>query len=138
MMVTVMNVTKPVLAALVAASLPVAGAAAPATNGAALDPLVRTFATCTGRLSALMEHQWLMGLDGSEYTQKRRNQMATLLEAVMRPGPGPQVLALRIEAKFALAQLFSRMTFGRDAQDVAWAANRVEVELAACDGLLLG
>ena len=85
-----------------------------------------------------MEHQWLMGLDGSEYTQKRRNQMATLLEAVMRPGTGPQVLALRIEAKFALAQLFSRMTFGRDAQDVAWAANRVEVELAACDGLLLG
>ena len=117
--------------------LPVPGSAAPASGGAGPDPLVRTFATCTGRLSALMEHQWLLGSEGSDHTEMRRNQMETLLDSVMRPGSGPQVLALRIEAKFALAELLTRVTFGHDPLVASWAAERVEVQIAACDSLLL-
>ena len=37
---------------------------APAFAGQSLD-LAREFANCTGRYSALMEHEWLMGTTGA-------------------------------------------------------------------------
>lgn len=102
------------------------------------DPLVMTFATCTGRLSALMEHQWLIGSPDADRTQHRRAQMETLLFSTMAKGTGRLVLARRIEAKFALAALLTRVTFTQNPTESAWAASRVEVQIASCDSLLLG
>lgn len=112
--------------------LPFAAPAAPK------DDLVTTFATCAGRFSALMEHQWLMGLDGADRTRARREQMIALLESVMPQGAGRRVLARRIQAKFALSRLLGRVEFGTDPRDSAWAAQRVAVQISACDSLLLG
>ena len=109
----------------------------PGMAAAGPDPLVNTFATCTGRLSALMEHQWLLSDPAADATQARRGQMEQLLFSVMDPGTGERVLARRIDAKYAMARLLMRVDFNRDAQDAARAASFVEVQMAACDSLLL-
>ena len=57
----------------------------PGVAMSAQDDLVSTFATCTGRLSALMEHQWLMDTSRADDTRDRRARMVDLLEA---PGLG--------------------------------------------------
>ena len=101
------------------------------------EPLAQRFAACTGRLSAQMEHQWLMSRP-SETIEARRKAMISLLEAVQRPSEGRQVLAYRIEAKHAQAVLLSRATFNDDPADAHWAATRAEAEIAACAALLTG
>jgi len=111
----------------------------PQAAGAGMsDPLVTTFATCTGRFSALMEHQWLMGSAEADRTQARRAAFEEVLLAAMPSDAGPEVLARRIEAKYALAQLLQRVTFGTDPKEADWAADRVRRAIAACDGLVLG
>jgi hypothetical protein len=74
------------------------------------DPL-RTFAICTGRLSALMEHQWLMQDPAADQTQKQRDAFTDLLSSVQAPGQARRSLALRIEAKAATAQALQRAEF---------------------------
>lgn len=101
------------------------------------EDIVATFATCTGRLSALMEHQWLMSDAAADVTQARRAQMESLLFSVMLPGAGERTLARRIDAKVAMAALLTRVDFNDDPADAAWAATRVEIQIAACDALLL-
>ena len=100
-------------------------------------PLAQRFAACTGRLSAQMEHHWLMSRP-SETIEARRKAMISLLEAVQRPSEGREVLAYRIEAKHAQAVLLSRATFNDDPADAHWAATRAEAEIAACAALLTG
>ena len=100
------------------------------------DPL-RTFASCAGRLSATMEHQWLMSDPTSDRTQAQRAAMLSLVDAVMAPGQGSQVLTWRIEAKQAHAVLLTRAAFGQDADDATWALQKAEAHLAQCTGLLL-
>lgn len=99
--------------------------------------VVWTFASCTGRLSAQMEHQWLMREAGADQTESRRASMIALLEATMHPDDGPTVLSWRIEAKLAQSQLLTRATFNEDASDASWARTRAEAQIAACNGLLL-
>ena len=103
----------------------------------ASEDVVWTFASCTGRLSAQMEHQWLMSDPTSDQTAARRAAMISLLEATMAPDQGRTVLSWRIEAKHAQAQLLTRAHFNNDDEDAAWAQNRAEAEIAACNGLLL-
>lgn len=103
----------------------------------ASDDLATTFATCTGRLSALMEHQWLMSDAAADATRARRAQMEALLLSVMQPGAGERTLARRIDAKAAMAALLARVDFNDNPADSAWAATRVELQISACDSLLL-
>lgn len=110
----------------------------PGVPVSAQDDLVSTFATCAGRLSALMEHQWLTDTTNADETRARRAQMVDLLHAVTPPGQGRQVLSRRIEAKFALAELLTRATFGTAGKETAKAAALVEIHIAACNSLLLG
>ena len=91
-------------AALIATALP--APAAPAE--------MRLFATCAGRLSAQMEHQWLLADPAADRTERQRAAMISLLEAAMAPGEERSALALRIEAKAAQAALLTRASFGRD------------------------
>jgi len=97
-----------------------------------------TFATCTGRLSAQMEHQWLINDPAADRTKAQRAAMISLLEATTPPGQGRRVLSYRIDAKYAQSVLLTRATFNDDAEDALWARGRAEAEVAACVGLLLG
>ncbi|MFY0632305.1 MAG: hypothetical protein JXQ91_00710 [Vannielia sp.] len=102
------------------------------------EPLEMQFAACTGRFSALMEHQWLLPDPAVEQTTRRRAAMISLLEAVMPPDTGREVLARRIEAKYAQAVLLTRATFNDDPDDARWAATRAEAAIASCAALLTG
>lgn len=109
----------------------------PAGAGLAHDNPLHTFATCAGRLSAVMEHQWLMSDPASDRTKNQRAAMLSLVEAIMSPDQNRDVLNWRVEAKQAHAVLLTRATFNGNPADAAWAMRRAETELAACTGLLL-
>lgn len=125
-----MSSLKTLTAALIAAHF-----ASPIVAG---TDLTRTFASCAGRLSAVMEHQWLMSDPGAKVTEIRRQTMISLLEAVINAGQGREVLNWRIDAKQAQSVLLTRATFNDDPADAHWAHTRAETELAACTGLLTG
>jgi hypothetical protein len=72
------------------------------------------FATCTGRLSALMEHQWMFDGPASDLTKDRRDAMLSLVEAVALPDDSRRVLLWRVEAKHAQAALLQQAAFGND------------------------
>ena len=91
---------------------------------------LRTFAICAGRLSALMEHQWVMQEPGSEQTQRQRDAFVDLV-AALAPA-GPQAMALRLEAKVATAEALRAATFRHQPQ----ARLRVEALVRACLRLL--
>lgn len=90
-------------------------ALAPTASGQT-DPAfdLRTFTVCAGRLSALMEHQWLVDGPASEATARSREAMLALVDAVAPKGDAARVIGWRIEAKVAHAALLTRATFGRD------------------------
>jgi hypothetical protein len=111
---------------------------APAALTAAPGDLTRQFATCTGRLSAQMEFQWLLSDAGSDRTEEERAAMISLLEAVVRPEDRRNALALRIEAKQAHTALLTRAHFNDDKAQATWAANRAAVEIGRCRSLILG
>ena len=112
--------------------------APPRAAAAPLDPLTAEFAGCTGRLSALMEHQWLLSDPEADRTETRRAAMIALLDAVTPPDAALAALARRIEAKQAQAVLLTRATFGQDPAQAAFAATRAEAEIARCLANLLG
>jgi hypothetical protein len=97
---------------------------------------VSLFATCTGRLSALMEFQWLVQDPQSGPTEALRDQMADLLAAALPDGEEVRAMDLRIQAKVAEAALLHEALFGsKDRQAWAWAqAHRL---LSRCTALLL-
>ena len=74
----------------------------------------------------------------SDRTEDQRAAMLSLVEAIMTPDQGRDVLTWRIDAKQAHAVLLSRATFNDNPADATWALQRAEAELAACTGLLLG
>ena len=113
----------------------VASLAGPASAG---DDILWTFAPCTGRLSAQMEHQWLISDPAADRTRSQRAAMISLLHATTPPDRGRDVLARRINAKQAQAVLLTRAPFNDDPEDANWALRRAEAEISACVGLLLG
>lgn len=96
------------------------------------------FATCSGRLSALMEHQWLLDGPASEDTARTRAEMLSLLQAVTPPDQAATVMQWRISAKVAQASLLSQASFDLDPARAAWAKRRAEGLTAACIAALLG
>ena len=99
--------------------------------------LAQTFAHCVGRLSAEMEHQWLLNDANAEKTEAHRTYMIALLRAVMPPESGRWVLAQRVDAKMAHASLLTRATFNDDPEDAQWARTRADIEMSLCLGLVL-
>ena len=77
-------------------------AAAPACAGEPLE-MLRVFADCTGRYTAVTEHLWLFDGAASEDTAARRNQFADLVEAVAPDAdvPASTILGWRIAARAA-------------------------------------
>ena len=124
------------LAAAGAICAPRAGQAWPGTP----RDQVQVFATCTGRLSALMEHQWLIDAAASDDTARRRAAMIDLLDAAMEMDgtPGHVVLSWRIDAKMAQAQLLQQALFGTDPRLAARAQVMAARYMHDCSTLLLG
>lgn len=123
--------TFPALVALAFPALP-----ALALPGDGTDPAM-TFATCTGRLSAQMEHQWIVDPPASDRTRSQRARMIELLDAATPPGAARRVLNWRVEAKMAQAQLLTRARYGAHPDQAARAQRRADRQLAACLSLLL-
>ncbi|QBF31266.1 hypothetical protein [Thalassococcus sp. S3] len=97
----------------------------------------QVFAICAGRLSAVMEHQWMFDGAASERTQRERAALIALLEASMPLDRGREILRWRIDAKIAQAALLSRATFNSDPVDARHAARLAEQRRAECTGFLL-
>ena len=116
------------LAVLVLGALPVPGAA---------DPLLREFAVCAGRLSAIMEDQWMFDGPASERTAEELHAMVSLIEASMPEGTGRQVMAWRIDAKVAQRALLAQARFGGDRRVSETAAARAEALAAECRAMIL-
>ena len=83
--------------------------AAPALPGfSQTSPDADYFAICTGRLSALMEHQFHTDGPASEATRDQRDAMADLLEAIAPPDQSARLMGLRVDAKWAYRALLNR------------------------------
>jgi hypothetical protein len=103
-----------------------------ACGPALADPLLREFAVCAGRYSALVEHQWLVDGPGSEASAGTRDSLLALVAAVEDPGMAATVMGWRIEAKVAHKALLARAHFARDAV----AETRSRELLQACAALV--
>jgi hypothetical protein len=108
----------------------------PATAVAGPD-LHDLFATCTGRLSAQMEHQWLLRDGASSVTERHRASMIAVLDALTTEENAAKALSIRINSKYAQAALLSRATFNRDAGDAEWAGRKADRDVATCLILIL-
>lgn len=117
-------------------------AVASSLNGAPASALdeqqqLQIFATCAGRLSAVMEFQWMFDGAASENTAIQRAGLLDLIEAIMPPDYGREVLQWRLSAKAAQSALLTRAAFNQDPQDAAWAQTASRQQTAECASLLL-
>ena len=103
----------------------------------AADPLLREFAVCAGRLSAVMEEQWMFDGPQSERTQAELRAMVALIEASMPEGAAVQVMAWRIDAKVAQRGLLAQARFATDRRLSQTAAARAEALAAQCRAMIL-
>lgn len=99
--------------------------------------LVHAFAVCTGRLSAEMEHSWLVYSDRADQAEAQRNAMADLLLAVTDGDNAVQVLSLRINAKAAHGALLARAAFAEDPAQADRARHLAARHIAGCTAFLL-
>jgi hypothetical protein len=120
------------LVALLIAAFP------PAPALAADRPGLRLFAHCAGRLSALVEDQWMFDGPASERTAAELRAMAGLVDAVMPDGAGPEVLSWRINAKEAYRALLTSARMADSPDRRTRAGLRAEALIAECRSLMLG
>lgn len=101
------------------------------------DDLLRRVTDCVGRLSAQIEHHWLMSDQPTEQMQTQRAHLVDILDTLTTPDTATRVLAKRIDAKMAHASLLTQAAFSEDERRAGWAEKRAEQELAQCDTILL-
>jgi hypothetical protein len=99
---------------------------------ASADPLLREFAVCAGRYSALVEHQWLVDGPASEVSAGTRDSLLALVEAVEGPGMAAIVMGWRVEAKAGQRALLQRAYLAQDVE----AGKRASELLQACAALV--
>ena len=96
------------------------------------------FASCTGRLSAQVEHLWLLKDPAAAEAEHTRDMLADLMESVAQnPDDEVQAMALRLNAKVAHAQLLTRATFSANSESAAWANRRAQALIGGCVALVL-
>ena len=108
------------------------------TEVAASENLFGIFASCTGRLSAQLEHEWLMQDASAHQTERQRDSMSDILQALSGANGARGGLSLRVEAKAAHADLLRRATFNRDTEDARWAGRKARRDVAWCLALITG
>lgn len=100
------------------------------------DAQLHTFATCAGRLSAVVEYQWMADGAPSEEAQKYHDEVITLVAAIMSQDQSRNVLNWRRAAKQAQFGLLVRANT-QNREDAAWAARRAQALTHECAALLL-
>ncbi|MFA8385953.1 MAG: hypothetical protein ACEPO2_10045 [Pelagibaca sp.] len=93
--------------------------------------------TCVGRLSAQIEHHWLMSDQPTAQVETQRDHLEDILETLISPDVATRILSERIEAKMAHASLLTQAAFSQDPRHASWAEKRAEQELAFCRSILL-
>ena len=108
------------------------------TNPArASDDLVMVFAGCTGRISAEMEHAWLMNDARADVLHQQRQRFVSILEAIMPPERARETLSHRIEAKLAHSAMLTTANFGTNPRLSDLAKRQARVRLESCQTMLL-
>lgn len=102
------------------------------------NDLVKSFASCTGRYSAEMEHAWLISDPRADEFEARRLSFVALLDATVTPDTARQTLHYRINAKHAHAGLLQVARFNLDTSRANAARSAAARLLSQCDYLLLG
>ena len=97
----------------------------------AAPDMTSVFATCTGRLSALVEHQWLMTRDPAQ-AEADYAAMGDVLEAAADPALSGRVMGWRVSAKVAMREMLQRA----DLQGDAAARDRATALIAECRRLI--
>ncbi|MGI3165942.1 hypothetical protein [Pseudooceanicola sp. 200-1SW] len=126
-------VVLPCLLAALATALPAAGPLRDASLSDGPPPSALFLAECAGRLSALMEHQWLLSSAAAPATEARRARMLARLAAIPAAASPRALLAGRIEAKAAQAALLGRASFARTEAERRAASRLAARLLAPCD-----
>jgi hypothetical protein len=122
-------------AVLSAAMIPFA---AGATDFAPAPPdQLHFLATCAGRLSAVMEHQWMFDGPASEVTAAQFQAVVEILDAITWPDQRRAVMGWRIEAKVAHRALLSSAALGTNPDRAATASKQAQQLLAPCTAMLL-
>ncbi|WP_299367811.1 hypothetical protein [uncultured Tateyamaria sp.] len=96
------------------------------------------FAKCTGRLSAELEHAWLMNDTRADALMAQRAQFVAVLDAVMPQDNARSILNTRIEAKLAHSAMLTTATFGNNPKLAKMARAHASLRVRDCQSLLLG
>lgn len=99
--------------------------------------LLHRVTDCVGRLSAQMEHHWLLSDTPTTRIERDRAQLVDVLDALTTPETATRILAARIDAKMAHASLLTQAAFGTDPRTKAWARRRADMAIGYCDDILL-
>ncbi len=101
------------------------------------DDLVMVFAGCTGRISAEMEHAWLMNDPRADTLQSQRQRFVSILDAIMPSDRARALLSHRVETKLAHAAILTTARFGTNPRLSELAKQRAQIQIQACQTLLL-
>lgn len=101
------------------------------------DDLILVFAGCAGRMSAEMEHAWLMADTRAQVLQQQRHRFVTLLDAIMPRDRARETLHHRIEAKLAHSAILTTARFGTDPRLAELAQKQARKQVQSCQTLLL-
>lgn len=114
--------------------------AAPAAQAQMLsaEAQLQTFATCVGRLTAELEHEWSLRGTYSEEAAFHRDATVQLVAAIVSDDQSRDVLHWRDAAKRAQFDLLSRSHYSQDQADAEWARHRAAMLERECTALLLG
>lgn len=101
------------------------------------EDLLRRVTDCVGRLSAQIEHHWLLSDQPTEPIEMQRAHLIDILDALMTPDTATKILSKRIDAKMAHATLLTQAAFSENDRRAAWAEKRAKQELSQCGTILL-
>lgn len=101
------------------------------------EDLLRRVTDCVGRLSAQIEHHWLLSDQPTEQIETQRAHMEDILDVLVTPDTATRILSNRIDAKMAHATLLTQAAFSKDDRRAAWAEKRAKQELSQCGTILL-
>lgn len=104
---------------------------------AATEDIVLVFAACTGRLSAQMEHAWLLGDTRADALQTQRQRFVSILDAIMPPDRAREVLNHRVAAKLAHSMILTTASFGTEPRASRLAKVHARQHVRSCETLLL-
>lgn len=108
-----------------------------AANASDRRELTEIIATCTGRMSAELEFAWLLSDPNADALEKKRSNFVDILDALRLDEAARRLLAIRIDAKMAHAELLTTAYFGFDV-DRSKRAQKLALKFKnRCENLLL-